>query len=164
MRLPDAEDPGSTGLYRPNRKILYVLLAVIAVVIVARIAAGGSGGDAQILPTSCTKAAVALADSTVAAQGELRLEVTGPQAGTYAVWIDAASAHRGPNGEPTAVPLIPGRPSELLVPPTQLTGCRLVTAQPVAERVARGTHDVSLFAVAPDGTETQLATGQVTVT
>lgn len=148
---------------RPNRRFLLILLAVLIVVAVVRGVSGG-GGRSAALPTSCTTPALALRDTTLVVAGTARLAITGPAHARYAAYLDVTRVRRVA-GKPqvTTRGAVPIEQTQVLFESDSLPRCRGEASTELSGRIKPGSHLVTLFRLAADGSTTPLASVPLTI-
>lgn len=164
FQLPPPEDPGRKGLYRPNRRLLYGLLAALCLVAVGQ-AVLGSHGSSDVLKTSCTTPAVALSHATVGRGDTLGVVVVGPPDDTYSVYLDVAAVRVGADGKPVGVPEggASTEQTQLLISPSTLPGCRAEGSPILNLQIKPGRHLVTLLRHDPGGGQTLVASAPLTI-
>ncbi len=157
------EDPDRRGLFRPKRRFVVGLLAILAVLAVGRSLTGAK--STPRVPVSCSQATFSLRDATVAAGGNVTFAVTGPAGDAYGLYLDISGVTVGPDGrrQITTRGGIPVTATEALLVVSHLDGCYAEGSAGLTNGIARGAHTVTLFRLAPDGATTELASKPLTI-
>lgn len=164
FQLPPPEDPGRRGLYRPNRRLLYGLLALLCLAAVGQALVGGHGGS-TLIKTSCTTPGVAVSHATVGRGDTLGVVAVGPPDATYSVYLDVAAVRVGADGKPVGVPEggASTEQTQLLISPSKLPGCRAEGSPTLNFQIKPGRHLVTLLRHDPGGGQTLVASTPLTI-